>query len=145
MKAVPDPPVEWVRGSWIGFAWVFGSAVALAIVLLIPLLQSVGWVHFLPFSLSQGPLYSQAAELGVAFVNIPALWYLPLNLRIGLTPEALIVRLPFTTRQYLWYQSWQIAPTVLRDTPYWQIYAQRVRLTRRQASRVAAFLNPVLR
>jgi hypothetical protein len=142
MAAYPDPPVEWVRGSRFGFAWIIGTISALAILMVLSMETSLvgGPSNF------AGHYWSSAiVEWGLVFASIFVVSYSPLNLRIGLTPKGLIVRGLLWTHRYPWYQLYRYSSTEFRTDPPGVVFSERIRLNRRQGDRVTNFWIPAAR
>ena len=107
-----DPPIEWVAGSRWGLVWVIGSILAIYILTALFFLALAGWImQGLPRFLTGLP------ELGclVIGVNLYATLSRPMNLRIGLTPVALVVRGPLHTTAFPWQNA---LPHFRQRVPY---------------------------
>ncbi len=140
-----EPPIEWVAGTWLGVALRGAGALVAA---LLGIVVGAGLVESVPaswFSFSSNPFAPYltwpllAITTGIVVVKLTC----PINLRIGLTPVTLTVKMPLRTVTYprdrLYRPTWR---TITVGPPSsWT--SRRVVLTRRQASRVSSFWGTI--
>jgi hypothetical protein len=135
MADAPDPPVEWVRGSWIGLTYYVATWVAIV---------AVGVVAYETAQTSFSPnahfyWLFQLVEYLLVFSGIPIVAYYPFNIRIGISPKELVVRGLLRTTRYPWNPLWRYSRTESRTEPPGVAFSPRILVTRRQGDRISQF------
>ncbi|MGA7922835.1 MAG: hypothetical protein WCA77_02530 [Thermoplasmata archaeon] len=134
-----DPPIEWVAGSRWGLVWVIGSILAIYILTALFFLALAGWImQGLPRFLTGLP------ELGclvIGLINLYATLSRPMNLRIGLTPVALVVRGPLHATAFPWQNVYPTSGNAFLTGSPGTLGTGKIVLTSAQAKRVHDFLR----